>query len=319
MDKRTTKPTRGFITIATGKDMYFQFAKNLLLSYKRYCKEPLPFAIMCDRENEYTALFDDVVLTENSKGAFFDKFELLLRAPYDETIFIDSDCLAYGDLNDFWEYFADADDFSGSGINYPAESKDGLFQIEEIGDYASRVKWKPQIHGGLYFFRKGETCQAIYREVQNILANYDQYRWADYCAKFADEPVLCLAMAACGCRVQDARPNNYGIPWEVTTLNCDIFTGKCAYATAWHPLTEGGHMIHWSVRYCKKPLYRFEVEKLYLMEKYDSKPPQGAAGLNLLEKLLYQYKLRYYGMLLWEFTLRVLRKIGRMLKLVKPE
>ena len=54
--------TRGFITIATGKEMYFQSAKNLLLSYKLYCDDPLPFAIMCDQENEYTALFDDVVL-----------------------------------------------------------------------------------------------------------------------------------------------------------------------------------------------------------------------------------------------------------------
>lgn len=73
--------TRGFITIATGKEMYFQFAKNLLLSYKLYCSEPLPFAIMCDQENAYTELFDDVILFEKSEHPYFDKFELLKIAP----------------------------------------------------------------------------------------------------------------------------------------------------------------------------------------------------------------------------------------------
>ena len=113
--ERLLSMTKGFITIATGKDMYFQFAKNLLLSYKLYSKHPLPFAIMCDRENEYTALFDDVVVFEKTEHPYFDKFELLKLAPYDETIFIDSDCLAYADLNQFWDFFAGADAFSASG------------------------------------------------------------------------------------------------------------------------------------------------------------------------------------------------------------
>ena len=46
--------TRGFITIATGKELYYQLAKNLLLSYKLFTDQPYPFAIMCDRENEFT-------------------------------------------------------------------------------------------------------------------------------------------------------------------------------------------------------------------------------------------------------------------------
>ena len=91
----------------------------------------------------------------------------------------------------------------------------------------------------------------------------------------ADEPVLCLAMAVQGCRAQEAYPANYGIPWEVTEMKCDIFNGLCQYATDWHPLVADGRMIHWSVRYCKKPLYRFEVEKINLMEKYGIRPGKG--------------------------------------------
>lgn len=311
--------TRGFITIATGKELYFQLAKNLLLSYKLYCKNPLPFAIMTDQENEYTALFDEVVLFQPSSHVYFDKFELLKIAPYDETIFIDSDCLAYGDLNEFWDYFALADDFSAAGTNYPIDSDRGLFRKDEIGEYTGRAHWKPDIHGGLYFIRKGPLCDAIYADCRNIAAHYDDYRWPDYCAPYADEPVLCLAMAVNGCHALEADPANYGIPWEVTHMDVDIFTGKCTYATEWHPTVAHGRMIHWSVRYCKKPLYIFEAEKMNLLIAYGLRPGKYGIRLNWKDKLLYQWKLRYCWLLGKEFSLRVLRKLGRILGIVKGE
>jgi len=307
--------TRGFITIATGKDLYYQLAKNLLLSYRLFSESPFPFAIMCDRENEYTALFDDVVILENPLNGFWDKFELLKRAPYDETIFVDADCLAYADLNQYWDYFANADAFSASGTNYPIDSERGLFNKDEIGPYIDRVHWKPDIHGGLYYIRKGEKCDAIYQECRFIVEHYEQFRWPDFCAPYADEPVLCLAMAAQGCHAMEAYPANYGIPWEVTEMKCDIFTGLCQYATDWHPLVTDGRMIHWSVRYCKKPLYRFEVEKLYLMIKHSVRPGNVKGNLPFVETILYQWKLRYLAMLSAEFAQRVIRKILRILKL----
>lgn len=307
--------TRGFITIATGKEMYFQFALNLLRSYRLYSADPLPFAIACDQENAYTAQFDRVVRMENAHSSFFDKFELLKTAPFDETIFIDSDCLAYGDLNEYWKYFENADDFSAAGTNYPIDSERGLFQADGIGEYQGRVSWKPDIHGGLYFIRKGPVCDAIYEDCQNIARNYDSYRWPDFCAPYADEPVLCLAMAANGCHAMEADPKNYGIPWEVTNLSCDIFTGKCTYATDWHPQVPHGLMIHWSVRYCKKPLYIFEAEKLSCMVKNGTTPP--APRLNFVQTILYRWKVRYYFLCAKDFTIRAFRKGLRILGLIK--
>lgn len=257
--------TRGFITIATGKELYYQLAKNLLLSYRLYSADPFPFAIMCDRQNEYTSFFDDVVILEHPLNSFWDKFELLKKSPYDETIFIDADCLAYADLNAYWSYFANADDFTGCGTNYPIDSDLGLFQKDALGPYTGRAHWKPDICGGLYFIRKGAVCDALYEECQHISAHYDDFTWPDYCASKADETVLCLAMAVHGLHAMDADPSNYGHPWEATKMEFDIFTGKCRYATLWHPMVDQGKLIHFSTNYCKKPLYRFEVEKMNLM------------------------------------------------------
>ena len=305
--------TRGFITIATGNEKYYRLARNLLQSYKLFCDNPLPFAIMCDRENEVTALFDQVVLLEHPLNAFWDKFELLVRAPFDETIFIDADCLAYADLNQYWDYFAQADDFTGCGTNYPIDSEKGLFQDGQLGKYNGRAHWKPDIHGGLYFIRKGAVCDGIYRDCQYITQHSGEFHWPDFCAPNADEPVLCLAMAVNGCHAIDAEPSNYGIPWEVTEMDVDLFTGKCVYATEWHPRVAQGRMIHWSVRYCSKPLYIFEVEKLNLMLQHHLRPGPEPLPLSFRERLLYQYKLRYDYLCLKDFSIRAMHKLQRIL------
>lgn len=305
--------TRGFITLATGKELYYKLAKNLLLSYKLYCDHPYPFAIMCDQKNEYTKLFDDVVLLENPKFAYWDKFELLIRSPYDETIFIDSDCLAYADLNAYWDYFDGADDFTGSGTNYPIDSDTGLFQADEIGEYQGRVKWKPDICGGLYFIRKGEACRRLYQECQKISQNYDQFKWPDYCAPYADETVLCLAMAAHGMHAMEADPSNYGHPWEATEMEHDIFTGKCSYATEWHPKVPQGRLVHFGTRYCSKPPYLFEVEKMNLMLKNHLRPSKDGVPLSLPNALLYRYKLRYYDLCAKDLAVRAVNKTKHLL------
>ena len=310
--------TRGFITIATGAELYYQLANNLLISYHLFCNSPYPFAILCDRENEYTALFDQVILFQPGQHPYFDKFELLKCAPYDETIFVDADCLAYADLNHFWDYFVQADDFSASGSNYSIDCGGGLFQIDEIGAYRDRVHWRPDIHGGLYFIRKGAVCDAIYEDCQKIARDYDSYHWPDICAPYADEPVLCLAMAANGCHAAEVDPQNYGIPWEVTELACDLFTGTCRYATEWHPLVEQGYMIHWSVRYTKKPLYRFETEKLHLMVKKGLRPGKSGVSLNPCETILYRFKLRYYYLCAKDLSVRAGRKFWRIITRTPP-
>ena len=273
----------------------------------------MPFAIMCDRENDITAQFDQVVLLEHPLNAFWDKFALLVRAPYDETIFIDADCLAYADLNAYWDYFAAADDFTGCGTNYPIDSEKGLFQDGQVGEYNGRVHWKPDICGGLYFIRRGEICDALYQECQNICQHYEEYPWPDYCAPYADETVLCLAMAVHGLHAMDADPTNYGHPWEATEMEHDIFTGKCTYATEWHPKVSQGRLVHFGTRYCTKPPYLFEVEKMNLMLRRQLRPSREPLPLSLWKRLLYQYKLRYAYLCMIDLSHRAFAKIKRLL------
>lgn len=71
------KKTKGFITLATGKEEYYRLAENLLRSYRLFCNFPLPFAILADQKNKYTDQFDDVIIFPNgSSHSYLDKLSL---------------------------------------------------------------------------------------------------------------------------------------------------------------------------------------------------------------------------------------------------
>lgn len=308
--------TRGFITLATGTEFYYYLAQNLLLSYRLYSKSPCPFAIMCDRENEYTAQFDDVVVLEKPLNSFWDKFELLKRSPYDETIFIDADCLAYADLNELWNYFADAPDFGCCGTNFPIDSDAGIFMADGLCEYTDRVHWKPHFCGGLYFVRKGSFCDLLYEECQKICSHYDDFKIAESVAYRADEAVLSIALAANGVHAMEEDCTNVGIGWLTTKKYHNILTGECSYETPWHPFVEHGKIMHFRTRNCKKPHYLIEIEKLNLMLHQGLTPGKDIfQQLSFRDKLLYQYDLKLYYMLSIEFFWRVVRKIKRILKI----
>ena len=157
--------TKGFITIATGKEEFYILAHNLLRSYRYFCKQPLPFAILADRENEYTAEFDDcIIFPDGASNSYLDKLRLAEFAPYDVTIFIDADCLAYGDLNILFEHFKEADDFSCFGRVLPLDDKTGWFEHENLGELREKVSSVVGRHGGIYYMRTGETARKVFED-----------------------------------------------------------------------------------------------------------------------------------------------------------
>lgn len=157
--------TKGFITLATGSEDYYRLAKNLLHSYRFFSDRPLPFAILADRENEYTAEFDDVLILKNgANNSYLDKLSLGEYLPYDINIFIDSDCLAFGDLNKIFDCFDNADDFSCFGRTLPLDDKTGWFEYENLGDLKSKVSYIVGLHGGIYYMRKGKCATRFFRQ-----------------------------------------------------------------------------------------------------------------------------------------------------------
>lgn len=253
--------TRGFVTIATGEERYFKMARTLLYSYRLTAKEPMPFAIITDKENEYTKEFDDVIVLEHYTCTYIDKLMLMKKCPYDETIFIDADCVAYRDLNHYWRVFQGADDFACLGENLPLDTvTGGWFTLAGAGKYRGQVQYIPNFHGGIYFIRSGSVCERMYEICQDVATHFEDYKFKS--EKPADEPIIALAMSVCGCKTVNWLPEHFICYWNAKSITADFTKRYLKYSTIWFKGQENGMLLHWGNVFISKVLYQFEEEKV---------------------------------------------------------
>lgn len=252
--------SRGFITIATGNERYYRLAVNLLRSYRQFAKDPVPFALIADRENEYTREFDDVVIISDPDNSYNDKLKLYREMPYDETIFIDADSLAYGDLNAWWDMFADAGDFSLFGYAWrDLNCGRGWFVPEGMGKYRDSFSFIPDFNGGVYYMRRTETCARVFEIANECAAQYSDYQFRGF-ATPADEPVLALGMAVCGLEPLDL-PGELVFAPTRQKLDADISVPRAVYKksdTVQYPV----RLVHFSNYRTTLSFYRGEIQKL---------------------------------------------------------
>lgn len=257
--------SKGFITIATGSEEYYQLARNLLHSYRYFCRKPLPFAILCDRENEYTSEFDQkLIFKDGAANSYLDKLRLGDYLPWDKTVFIDADCLAYGDLNSLFDYFKDADEFSCFGRILPLGDKTGWFEYENLGELQSKVNYVVGLHGGIYYMRRGTACKAVFDTAKALIPDYEKYHFKGKFSTPGDEPLIALSMALNGCKPVPFAQEAICCYWEhLDHMTIDVAQG-CARVDQ-----ESGYaveLIHWGTRYTRALEYKKQVELLEILE-----------------------------------------------------
>lgn len=277
--------SRGFFTIATGKREYYEMAEALLTSYRMHTAGPLPFAIAADEENEITAKFDKVVLIKEPTGSYMDKLNMYDCLPYDESIYIDADCLAYGDLNVWFETFRDADDFSYFGYAYDdLETEKGWFRTAGMKEYRDRIQFVPSGSSGVCYLRKTDVCREVFETAKRAAASYHEYSFAVF-EDPADEPCIALGMAVCGCRPVDVdEVIAYGRDGRI---RADISVPSAEKITRGRIQT--GRLIHFGAPSTRRALYRFEKRKMKRLLAGDTE--------KLSYKLLYGKRLLYYLLL----------------------
>lgn len=258
------KETKGFITIATGREEYYVLARNLLRSYRQFCAQPLPFAILTDRENEYTTEFDDVLtFSDGANNSYLDKLELSKYIPYDTTVFIDADCLAYGNLNRLFSYFEDSDEFSCFGRVLPLSDKTGWFEYENLDNLKARVSYVVGLHGGIYYMKKSELCRQVFETAKKLVPDYKLFKFKGKFDTPGDEPLIALAMALKGCKPIPFKREAICCYWEYTdSMRIDISKRKAEIIK--EPVGST-ILVHWGTRFTKGLLYQEQIELLRIM------------------------------------------------------
>ena len=168
-----SEKTRGFVTIATGKEMYYRMAQRLLWSYRMFAEQPMKFALVCDRENKYTEEFDEVIIIDNPARSYMDKLRLYEVMPFDETIYIEADCLIYDDINRWWGIFENGSDFAPFGCiwNDLTVAK-GWYIPSGMKEFESDIEYVISMNGGVYFMRKTQQIIIILAPLNTLISQF---------------------------------------------------------------------------------------------------------------------------------------------------
>ncbi|MBQ6178479.1 MAG: hypothetical protein IJK32_03050 [Bacteroidales bacterium] len=255
-----TNFARGFVTVATGKDWYYVLANNLLASYRYHSQNPLPFAIICDRHNKWTEDFDQVIVMDNPACSFVDKLRIIDLSPFDETIFIDADCLAYKDLNGLWDIFKGSPDF---GLLGDTHIEGMWWSRDNLGVFKDKVHEYLSCQGGIYYVRNnGKDIKAFFETCFFIKERYADFKFKLFERTVSDEMIVTLASSVHG--FTPVRPWRGVIAYYplIKDLDLDIRTGNlfCEFSDYPGIIYKDSYIVHFGTKATiKKWVYSREV------------------------------------------------------------
>jgi hypothetical protein len=191
---------KNVLTIATGKKLYVDLAVNLARSFWYWNSDTnIDFYLVTDVEEllpedikAYTKIIK-VKKDELGKG-FTPKLFLDKLAPAGQTLFIDSDCLVYGNLNIVFEKF------KGHNVSVIGTM---VSNIEWFGDIEKICKkfdipHLPKFNGGVYYLENGENAAKVYQKARDLEQQYDEIGFVRLRGRPNDEVLMALSMQLMG-------------------------------------------------------------------------------------------------------------------------
>ena len=267
---------KNVITLATGKKFYFDLAINLARSFILWNKNSnINFYIVTDLTYEMpkdlVGFIDIISIKQNEFGlGFTPKLFLDKVAPPGQTLFIDSDCLIFGDLLPIFEKFKGK-------------------KVSVVGNYISSGEWfgnisticakfsiphLPKFNGGIYYLENGAAATEVYALARKIETKYDELGFVRLRGRPNDEVIMALAMQLNSMEpfIDDGNimsdPQACQGGYQIDVLNGKrwlLNPIKHAQYQSWYPFTRVEPLIfHFLGSYTQDYPYRREI---YLLEK----------------------------------------------------
>jgi hypothetical protein len=191
---------RQVLTIATGKKLYLDMAATLARSFFLWhANSSIKFQLVTDLVADIPAdISNRIEIIPVRKGeigeGFSPKLHLDKLARSGQTLFIDSDCLIYRNLDTVFRQF-EGHSFSVVG-NYIKEGE-WFGNIAAICEHF-KVPELPKFNGGVYYLEKGAMVGKLYEKAREIEQYYDEAGFIRLRNRPNDEVVLSTAMALFG-------------------------------------------------------------------------------------------------------------------------
>ncbi len=221
----------GFITMAYGGQRYLDQAISLARSVKRHMPQQ-KIALVTDRDERIEPFDEQIRMEDFSAAGTVLKRKMYEYTPFEETMFIDSDCLVTRDCSEQVEQIRRWD-FSPVVNTYLVAGDKDLW-LEDVGEAVRKVAGAnfPKFNGGVYFFRKSEVAAKVFAGGEEMLERQDELGILDFDkAGPGEETLLGLAMSKLGIAdLYDDHGKLMRTPLNATgPIHLDIMAGECHF------------------------------------------------------------------------------------------
>ncbi len=286
---------RGVITLAYGHQRFIEQARSLAHSLQLHAPHLQRTLITDSNDPEIRNLFTGVIQYRPEYGSgvrqklFLDRY-----SPYQETLFIDSDCLVLGNLESFWSAFA-GQYFGVPGFRYLQKgSTDPYFNVDYVMERLN-VTSVPKFNGGTYFFTCSPKATAFFDSARSILDDWRTLRLAEFRRQGpADETVYSLAMAVHGISPTFMGSGGMWTPCGYKgPLLLDALTGTCSFEKEGMKLSP--EIVHFPGEYVYAFPYARERAKLRALAER-KKTPIWSLSASFATSVLWQCSRRSSGL-----------------------
>lgn len=184
------------LTIATGKKLYVDMACNLAMSFLYWHpKSDITFQLATDQSSLVPLFLKNKIQIipikpgELGEG-FSPKLHLDKLVSDGQTLFVDSDCLIFENLDLVFEKFKGRDI---SVIGTYIANGEWFGEIKKICKLFN-VPHIPKFNGGVYYLEKGPIASKVYEKARELEKKYDEIGFVRLRNKPNDEVLMALAM-----------------------------------------------------------------------------------------------------------------------------
>ena len=206
--------SRGFLTIAYGAANYVRMAKGLARSM-RFHNPRVRLAVVTDSDDRELARLFDTLIPFNAQfgSGVSQKLHVDQYTPFNETLFVDSDCLAFADPESLWEMYEGSIGFGVKGWSYLAAG-DTHYAVDDVAKSLAlcNVARFGAFNSGLFYFDRSEAAQKVFRTARELASRPQELGLKSFKnSPCADEPIFALALEISGIPM---------LPWDAGRAMC---------------------------------------------------------------------------------------------------
>jgi len=253
----------GIITIALGEKRYIEMSKMLALSLLK-TNPGIKRAIISDvGKDEFRNLYDIYIPCDTTLGnGISQKLYLDKYTPFEETLFIDSDCLVFNTLDDMIALCR-----KHTFVVFGDQITSGEWYMDVAGMCKKfNLPSIPLFNGGTYYFNDLAIATKIYNQARQLKANYAGLGFKEFRGSINEEPLIAVAMAINN--VEAVEDNGIGMRTPIGIngpLKIDVLNKECTFNK--EGLIVKPAIMHFAGSYSKAFHYKREVAKLKISYK----------------------------------------------------